>query len=223
MFSLYSIFIRVRNLKYWLAMRCSIKFKYSQDVEIYSFIKAYVRKYQQIENCIDADAVLPPSFITILMPGLRFLVFDQCYHYIEIIHVQNNVSSWVCMRELGQVQCHQEKADISRYVFIQRAKKKRRRKFVIKMNFGMFKTLWNFWEFWIYLSNEWYKKRTYLKAFFEKSMAESDEHHKKLTLWLQYFIIWVDICHVTLNFCSYNSFCSPLVNSILCLRFLSIK
>ena len=74
------------------------------------------------------------------------------------IHVQNNVSSWVCMRELGQVQCHQEKADISRYVFIQRAKKKRRRKFVIKMNFGMFKTLWNFWEFWIYLSNEWYKK-----------------------------------------------------------------
>ena len=46
------------------------------------------------------------------------------------------------------------------------------------MNFEMFKTLWNFWEFWIYLSNEWYKKRTYLKAFFEKSMTESDEHHK---------------------------------------------
>lgn len=45
------------------------------------------------------------------------------------------------MRELGQVQCHQEKADISRHVFIQRAKKKRRRKFVTKMNFEMFKTL----------------------------------------------------------------------------------
>ena len=39
------------------------------------------------------------------------------------------------MRELGQVQCHQEKADISRYVFIQRAKKETSKKICYQNEF----------------------------------------------------------------------------------------